>query len=91
MLWFGSQILASALEQQHLILSAEKKSASDVVALNPCCGKYILHEAPLFHEDTAHEYGLPQIRIYTSIDARFVLEDFICKLQLTYGTKETDK
>jgi inosine-uridine nucleoside N-ribohydrolase len=57
------------------------------VAINPGCGTYVMHEAPFFHEDTTHEYGvgLPQIRIYTSVDSRFVLEDFISKLQLLYG------
>lgn len=57
------------------------------VALNPGCGQYVYREAPVILEDTTYRYeeGRPQIRVYTSIDSRFILEDFIAKLELVYG------
>lgn len=57
------------------------------VALDQNCGKYIYTEAPVFEDDTSvrFEAGRPKIRIYTSINSRFILEDFIAKLELTYG------
>lgn len=57
------------------------------VALDQNCGKYIYTEAPVFEEDTSISFkpGRPKIRIYTSINSRFILEDFIAKLELTYG------
>lgn len=56
------------------------------VALDQNCGKYIYTEAPVFEEDTSirFEAGRPKIRVYTSINSRFILEDFISKLELTY-------
>lgn len=59
------------------------------VALDPNCGKYIYREAPIFNEDTTYRFepGRPMIRVYTSINSRFILEDFIAKLELVYGTK----
>jgi inosine-uridine nucleoside N-ribohydrolase len=62
-------------------------SPSVGVALDPNCGHYVYREAPIFNEDTTYRFeaGRPKIRVYTSIDSRFILEDFICKLQLIYG------
>jgi inosine-uridine nucleoside N-ribohydrolase len=56
------------------------------VALDPNCGRYVYREAPIFNDDTTYtfESGRPTIRVYTSIDPRFILEDFISKLQLNY-------
>lgn len=60
------------------------------VALDQNCGKYIYREAPVFEEDTTYRFeeGRPLIRIYTSINSRFILEDFMCKLDLLYGGKQ---
>lgn len=57
------------------------------VALEPNCGSYEYREAPIFEENTAQRYeaGRPMIRVYTSINSRFILEDFISKLELMYG------
>ena len=57
------------------------------VALDPNCGQYVYREAPIFQEDTTYRFeaGRPKIRVYTSINSRFILEDFICKLELIYG------
>ncbi len=57
------------------------------LAMQPNCGRYERREAPLFNEDTSirREPGRPLIRVYRSIDSRFILEDFICKLELLYG------
>lgn len=57
------------------------------VVLNPGCGQYVYREAPIVLEDTTYRYeeDRPQIRVYTSIDSRFILEDFIAKLELVYG------
>ena len=57
------------------------------VALEPDCGRYVIREAPVFEADTTYRFekGRPMIRVYTSIDSRFILEDMICKLELNYG------
>ncbi|SHH59779.1 nucleoside hydrolase [Clostridium grantii] len=57
------------------------------VALNPNCGRYEYKEAPIINEDTSFSYeeGRPLIRVYQSIDVRYVLEDFMSKLELIYG------
>lgn len=57
------------------------------VALDPNCGQYVYREAPIFDEDTTYRFeaGRPMIRVYTSINSRFILEDFISKLELIYG------
>lgn len=61
------------------------------VALDPNCGQYTYREAPVFEEDTTYRFeaGRPMIRVYTSINSRFILEDFIAKLQLLYGNNQT--
>lgn len=69
------------------------------VALDPNCGKYMEMEAPIFAPDTTYRYvdeccsanedgcagQRPRIRIYTSVNVRFILEDMIAKLELVYG------
>lgn len=57
------------------------------IAINPGCGQYVYREAPIFNEDTTYRFesGRPIIRVYTSIDSRYVLEDFMCKLELSYS------
>ena len=55
--------------------------------LNPDCGHWQMHEAPLVSEDTSSSFGhgLPEIRIYTDMDSRYVLEDLFAKLEICYG------
>lgn len=62
-------------------------SPAVAVALNPGCGHFEEVPAPYINEDTSSSYreGMPLIRVYRDIDSRYVLEDFICKLQLEYG------
>ena len=59
------------------------------VVLEPNCGRHYDRPAPIFENDTAchDENGRPMIRVYTSINSRFILEDFIAKLELIYGGK----
>lgn len=60
------------------------------VAIQPSCGHYIYREAPILLEDTSYKFekNRPLIRVYQSINSRFILEDFISKLQLVYLKKE---
>lgn len=62
-------------------------SPAIALAINPDCGKYVLEAAPFINEDTSSSLlpRAPKIRIYTSIDSRFILEDFFAKLQLFFG------
>lgn len=57
------------------------------VAMDQNCGTYVYREAPIFNEDTTYTFkaGRPKIRVYTSINSRFIFEDLISKLQLNYG------
>ena len=59
------------------------------VVLEPNCGSFVYREAPIFEEDTSYRFeaGRPRIRVYTSINSRFILEDFIGKLELMYGAE----
>lgn len=43
--------------------------------------------APWVNEDTSYTYTEegPKIKVYTSINSRFIIEDFICKLQILYS------
>ena len=62
-------------------------SPAIAIAINPGCGKFVMVPAPFVNEDTAsvaHE-GSPVIRVYTSVDSRFILEDFFAKLKLFFG------
>ena len=61
------------------------------VVMDEFCGKYHETEAPVINEDTTNRFesGRPKIRVYTSIDPRFILEDFIAKLQCFYGGEES--
>lgn len=47
------------------------------VVLDPDCGKYHDVSAPIINADTSNsfEFGRPTIRVYTSVDSRFILED----------------
>lgn len=59
------------------------------VVLEPNCGGHYRRSAPVFEADTAchDEDGRPEITVYNSINSRFILEDFIAKLELIYGEK----
>ncbi len=56
------------------------------VVLDPDCGKYHDVEAPIINADTSNSFesGRPTIRVYTSVDSRFILEDFMARLELLY-------
>lgn len=57
------------------------------VVLEPNCGHSVWREAPVLRDDTSYEFvpGRRLIRVYQSINSRFIIEDFISKLELTYG------
>ena len=57
------------------------------IAMNPDCGTYVYREAPIFNEDTSVRFDGTgrKIRVYTSVDSRFILEDLIAKLRILYG------
>lgn len=59
------------------------------IAMNPDCGTYVYREAPIFNEDTSVRFDGKgrKIRVYTSVDSRFILEDLIAKLRILYGTE----
>ena len=59
-------------------------SPAIAIAINPGCGKYVETQAPLVAEDTSSVFKAdnPVIRIYTSVDSRYILEDFFAKLRL---------
>lgn len=57
------------------------------VTLEPNCGGSVRRVAPWVNEDTSYTYAEedPTIKVYTSINSRFIIEDFICKLQILYS------
>ena len=62
-------------------------SPAIAVAINPGCGKSVEAPAPFVNEETGSESRAdsPVIRVYTSVDSRFILEDFFAKLKLFFG------
>jgi len=56
------------------------------VALDENCGDYEYREAPVINDDTSYtfENGRRLIRVYKSVDSRYILEDFMSKLELLY-------
>jgi len=62
-------------------------TASLGLILNPHYYSRELHPAPIFTDDMQYitDTGLPAIEIHQNIDARFLLEDFYCKLALRYA------
>lgn len=56
------------------------------VVLDPDCGKYRIAEAPIVNPDTTYRFekGRHRIRVYTSIDSRFILGDLIARLELLF-------
>lgn len=61
-------------------------SPAIALAINPGCGHYKYVKAPNILEDTSSEKceESPEIRMYTDIDSRYILEDLIAKLSLFY-------
>lgn len=61
-------------------------SPAIALAINPACGKFKEIPAPVVAEDTSSEVdeSRPIIRVYTEVDARYILEDMIAKLELHY-------
>ena len=61
-------------------------SPAIAVAINPGCGKFVEAPAPFVNEETGSESRAdsPVIRVYTSVDSRFILEDFFAKLKLFF-------
>jgi inosine-uridine nucleoside N-ribohydrolase len=61
-------------------------SPAIAIAINPGCGRYKIAKAPKVAEDTSSEIAenAKDIRIYTDVDSRYVLEDFIAKLELNF-------
>ena len=59
-------------------------SPAIAIAINPECGKYTYTPAPHVNEDTSSAScpGNPVIRVYKSVDSRYILEDFFAKLRL---------
>lgn len=58
------------------------------LALNPGCGHFYTRPAPRFAEDGCY-VDCPtnrDIRVYNEIDPRYIIEDLICKLELSYRT-----
>ena len=62
-------------------------SPAIALAINPGCGKFIETPAPLVADDTSsvQKDDNPAIRIYMSVDSRYILEDFFAKLKLNFG------
>ena len=59
-------------------------SPAIAVAINPGCGTFVDAPAPHVNADTSSSIkpGNPIIRVYTSVDSRYILEDFFAKLTL---------
>lgn len=62
------------------------------IALDPDCGRYIYRKPPVFNDDTTYAADAScndpgfsrKIKVYTSVDSRFIIEDLIAKLRLLY-------
>jgi purine nucleosidase len=54
------------------------------VIMYPDCGRWEMRSAPEFGDDMTYVHGGQNrsIRVYSSVDARFILEDFFAKLAL---------
>ena len=64
-------------------------SPAIALAINPGCGKFENEPAPHVNDDTTSTLrpGNPVIRVYKSVDSRYILEDFFAKLQLFCESK----
>ena len=63
-------------------------SPAIAIAINPGCGHYKMIKAPTVADDTSSvdDSNGRQIRQYTDVDSRYILEDFIAKLELFVQT-----
>ena len=63
-------------------------SPAIAIAVNPGCGHYKMIKAPTVADDTSSvdDSNGRQIRQYTDVDSRYILEDFIAKLELFVQT-----
>lgn len=63
-------------------------SPAIALAINPGCGHFKEIKAPIVCEDTAsrllEDEERPVVRLYTDVDSRYILGDFIAKLRLKY-------
>ncbi len=59
-------------------------SPAIAIAINPGCGHYKTIKAPKVADDTSsvEDHGGHDIRLYTDVDSRYILEDLIAKLDL---------
>ena len=59
-------------------------SPAIAIAINPGCGHYKMIKAPFIADDTSsvETENAREVRIYTDVDSRYILEDFIAKLEL---------
>lgn len=59
-------------------------SPAPALAMNPDCGRYEYIPAPHVEEDTSSSEcpTNPIVKIYKDVDSRYILEDFIAKLEL---------
>ena len=59
-------------------------SPAIAIAINPGCGRSEMAPAPYVEEDTTSKYipGRRVIKVYRDVDSRYILEDFIAKLEL---------
>ena len=59
-------------------------SPAIALAINPGCGRFEIASAPNIEEDTSSKEcpGNRKIKIYKDVDSRYILEDFIAKLEL---------
>lgn len=64
-------------------------SPAIALAINPGCGRFENEPAPHVNDDTTSTLrpGNPVIRVYKSVDSRYILEDFFAKLQLFCESK----
>ena len=59
-------------------------SPAIAIAINPGCGRSEMAPAPYVEADTTSKYipGRRMIKVYRDVDSRYILEDFIAKLEL---------
>ncbi|MBQ8841445.1 MAG: nucleoside hydrolase [Ruminiclostridium sp.] len=82
------QMIELGLEQHWI--AGESWSLGDSpaigLALNPGCGRYNVRKAPVFDKDGYYKdcESNREIRVYYSVDSRYILEDFFAKLSINY-------
>ena len=61
-----------------------RDSPAIAIAINPGCGRFEIAPAPHVEEDTSSRKcpDNRKIKIYKDVDSRYILEDFIAKLEL---------